>query len=115
MSQLVVEGGSVLQGTIGVLGAKNAVLKEMIAALLAPGRHRLSNVPNIVDVELMCQVLEHIGCRVDQDGEVLSVVTPETLNPVAPIELVRQMRASIVVLGPVVGAVWGSPSGSSRW
>ena len=102
MSQLVIEGGSVLQGTIGVLGAKNAVLKEMVAALLAPGRHRLANVPNIVDVELMCQVLEHIGCRVDQDREVLSVVTPETLNPVAPIELVRQMRASIVVLGPLL-------------
>ena len=102
MSQLVVEGGPVLQGTVGVLGAKNAVLKEMVAAVLAPGRHRLTNVPSIVDVELMCRVLEHIGCRVDQDNGGLWVVVPETLKPEAPIELVRQMRASIVVLGPLL-------------
>ena len=66
MSVIVVEGGARLQGTVGVRGAKNAVLKEMVSALLAPGRHRLTNVPTILDVELMCQVLEHIGCRVEQ-------------------------------------------------
>jgi UDP-N-acetylglucosamine 1-carboxyvinyltransferase len=102
MSSIVVEGGIPLQGTIGVLGAKNAVLKEMISALLAPGRHRLTNVPNIVDVEMMCQVLEHTGCKVSQDEHELWVVVPQDLNPEAPIELVRQMRASIVVLGPLL-------------
>ncbi len=102
MSQLVVEGGLALQGTVGVLGAKNAVLKEMVSALLAPGRHRLTNVPSIIDVELMCQVLQHIGCRVDQGNRELWVVVPETLKPEAPIDLVRQMRASIVVLGPLL-------------
>lgn len=102
MSSIVVEGGIPLQGTIGVLGAKNAVLKEMISALLAPGRHRLTNVPNIVDVEMMCQVLEHTGCKVSQGEHELWVVVPQDLNPEAPIELVRQMRASIVVLGPLL-------------
>lgn len=102
MSSIVIEGGIPLQGTIGVLGAKNAVLKEMISALLAPGRHRLTNVPNIVDVEMMCQVLEHTGCKVSQGEHELWVVVPQDLNPEAPIELVRQMRASIVVLGPLL-------------
>jgi len=105
MSSIVVEGGIPLQGTIGVLGAKNAVLKEMISALLAPGRHRLTNVPNIVDVEMMCQVLEHTGCKVSQGEHELWVVVPQDLNPEAPIELVRQMRASIVVLGPLLARV----------
>jgi UDP-N-acetylglucosamine 1-carboxyvinyltransferase len=102
MSKLVVEGGARLQGTVGVLGAKNAVLKEMVSALLAPGRHRLTNVPAILDVSLMCEVLEHTGCRVEQGDHELWVVVPDELAPVAPIEMVRQMRASIVVLGPLL-------------
>jgi len=102
MSSIVVEGGIPLQGTVGVLGAKNAVLKEMVSALLAPGRHRLTNVPSIVDVELMCQVLEHTGCKVTQGEHELWVVVPQDLKPEAPIELVRQMRASIVFLGPLL-------------
>ncbi|MEE8375798.1 MAG: UDP-N-acetylglucosamine 1-carboxyvinyltransferase [Acidimicrobiia bacterium] len=102
MSTIVVEGGRSLSGTVGILGAKNAVLKEMVSALLAPGRHRLTNVPSIVDVELMCQVLEHTGCKVDQGEGELWVVVPEELRPEAPIDLVRQMRASIVVLGPLL-------------
>ncbi len=102
MSTIVVEGGRPLSGTVGILGAKNAVLKEMVSALLAPGRHRLTNVPSIVDVELMCQVLEYTGCKVDQGEGELWVVVPEELRPEAPIDLVRQMRASIVVLGPLL-------------
>lgn len=102
MSSIVVTGGRPLQGTVGILGAKNAVLKEMVATLLAPGRHRLSNVPRIVDVELMCRVLEHTGCKIEQADHELWLVVPETLVPEAPIELVRAMRASIVVLGPLL-------------
>jgi UDP-N-acetylglucosamine 1-carboxyvinyltransferase len=102
MSKVVVEGGARLQGTVGVLGAKNAVLKEMVAALLAPGRHRLTNVPAILDVALMRRVLEHTGCHVEQSEHELWVVVPDELRPEAPIELVRQMRASIVVLGPLL-------------
>lgn len=102
MSTIAVEGGKRLSGTVRVLGAKNAVLKEMVSSLLAPGRHRLSNVPSILDVELMCRVLEHTGCRVEQTGAELSIVAPDALNPEAPIDLVRQMRASIVVLGPLL-------------
>ncbi|MGA7227659.1 MAG: UDP-N-acetylglucosamine 1-carboxyvinyltransferase [Acidimicrobiia bacterium] len=102
MSKLIVEGGARLQGTVGVLGAKNAVLKEMVSALLAPGRHSLSNVPSILDVDLMCRVLEHMGCHVERVDHEIWLVVPDELDPVAPIELVRQMRASIVVLGPLL-------------
>jgi UDP-N-acetylglucosamine 1-carboxyvinyltransferase len=102
MSVIVVEGGPRLSGTVGVLGAKNAVLKELVATLLAPGRHHLSNVPAILDVELICRVLEHIGCRITREGHELWVVVPDEPQPEAPIELVRQMRASIVVLGPLL-------------
>ncbi|MGH8945141.1 MAG: UDP-N-acetylglucosamine 1-carboxyvinyltransferase [Acidimicrobiia bacterium] len=102
MSTIVVEGGPRLSGTVGVLGAKNAALKEMVATLLAPGRHHLSNVPAILDVDLMCRVLEHTGCKITQEANELWVVVPDEPQAEAPIELVRQMRASIVVLGPLL-------------
>lgn len=102
MSRIVVEGGTRLSGTVGTLGAKNAALKEIVSTLLAPGRHHLTNVPNILDVELMARVLEHTGCRVEQGDHELWIVVPEEPRPEAPIELVRQMRASIVVLGPLL-------------
>lgn len=102
MSTISVEGGRPLNGTVNVRGAKNAVLKEMVSALLAPGRHRLGNVPAILDVDLMAQVLGHTGCRVERGDHELWTVVPDVLNPETPIELVRQMRASIVVLGPLL-------------
>lgn len=102
MPAIVVEGGRALRGTVGVLGAKNAVLKEMAATLLAPGRHVITNVPRILDVELMGEVLRHMGAHTSHDDHSLSVVIPESLTPEAPIELVRAMRASIIVLGPLL-------------
>jgi UDP-N-acetylglucosamine 1-carboxyvinyltransferase len=102
VAELVVEGGHPLRGTVGVLGAKNAALKEMAAALLASGRYVLTNVPRILDVELMIDVLEHIGARCHFEDHRLQIVVPDELNPEAPIDLVRKMRASIVVLGPLL-------------
>lgn len=102
MEEIVVTGGYPLNGSVGVLGAKNAVLKQMVAMLLAPGRHRLANVPGILDVALMGRVLDHIGAICSTDGHVLTVEVPTELRPEAPLDLVRQMRASIVVLGPLL-------------
>ena len=102
MDEIRVKGGSALKGTVGVLGAKNAVLKEMAAMLLSPGRYTLSNVPRIFDVDLMADVLRHMGVFCEMDGNELNVSVPKTINPEAPINLVRQMRASIVVLGPLL-------------
>ncbi len=102
MPEITVEGGHQLRGTVGVCGAKNAALKEMVAAILAPGRHQLTNVPEIDDVTLMGDVLAHLGCHVRRENGSLWLVTPDELIPEAPLELVRRMRASIVVLGPLL-------------
>ena len=102
MADISVDGGAQLRGTVSVVGAKNAALKEMVAAILVPGRHRLTNVPNIADIALMGELLEHLGCRLQREGDSLWVVTPDQLRPEAPLELVRKMRASIVMLGPLL-------------
>lgn len=87
---------------MSVLGAKNAVLKHLVATLLAPGTHTLANVPSIKDVELMCRVLSHIGASCTFSGSEVVVEVPDVLLPEAPIDLVRQMRASILVLGALL-------------
>jgi UDP-N-acetylglucosamine 1-carboxyvinyltransferase len=102
MDRLLVSGGARLSGTVRISGAKNSALKLMAAALLAPGRTVLRNVPRIQDCITMGQVLEHLGAGVAwKQGEV--ILDTSTLTSVeAPYELVRQMRASIVVLGPLL-------------
>ncbi|MBT8211646.1 MAG: UDP-N-acetylglucosamine 1-carboxyvinyltransferase [Acidimicrobiia bacterium] len=102
MKSLVVNGGARLDGSVSVLGAKNAVLKHMVATLLAPGVHRISNVPGILDVEIMGKVLEHVGATCTFDGDAITIDVPVDPNPEAPLELVRQMRASILVLGALL-------------
>jgi UDP-N-acetylglucosamine 1-carboxyvinyltransferase len=95
-----------LTGTVRVGGAKNSALKLMAAALLAPGRTVVDNVPEISDVEVMARLLEHLGCQVvvaraGPSGTV-TIDVPEQLEPEAPYDLVRRLRASISVLGPLV-------------
>ena len=99
---IVVRGGQPLDGEIVVYGAKNAALKHMVAALLAPGLHTIDNVPNLLDVEIMGRVLDHVGASCVRDGHSLQITVPERPNPEAPLELVRQMRASILVLGALL-------------
>ena len=91
-----------LHGSVRVAGAKNSVLKLMAASVLAPGRFTIANVPRIADVAWMGELLERMGATVDQDGDVLTIDVPEQLIPEAPYELVERMRASIVVLGPLL-------------
>ncbi len=102
MPHIIVEGGHRLSGSIAPFGAKNAALKEMVATILADGRHRLRNVPGIIDVELMCDVLSHLGATCHFEDHVLDIDMPAELVPEAPLELVRAMRASIVVMGPLL-------------
>lgn len=102
MEQFVLTGGARLEGSVSVLGAKNAVLKHLVATLLAPGSHRLENVPGILDVHIMCRVLEHVGASCAIAGSTIDIDVPVHLRPEAPIDLVRQMRASILVLGALL-------------
>jgi UDP-N-acetylglucosamine 1-carboxyvinyltransferase len=102
MDRLLVTGGARLEGTVRVSGAKNAALKHMAAALLAPGRTTLRNVPRILDCVLMGRVLEHLGVPATWDGDAVEIDASTITSVEAPYELVRQMRASIVVLGPLL-------------
>jgi UDP-N-acetylglucosamine 1-carboxyvinyltransferase len=104
VERLVIRPNGPLRGTARAGGAKNSVLKLMAACLLAEGRHRLTNVPQIVDVQIMSEMLEALGVRVIQQGQDLWIDVPAAadLHPVAPYELVERMRASIVVLGPLL-------------
>jgi UDP-N-acetylglucosamine 1-carboxyvinyltransferase len=102
MERFFVEGGSRLYGEVEVSGAKNAALKLIAAALLAPGRTVLHNVPRIKDVNTMLAVLEGLGAKSEFSGNTLAIDASSIDSYTAPYELVRQMRASIVVLGPLV-------------
>jgi UDP-N-acetylglucosamine 1-carboxyvinyltransferase len=97
-----VQGGARLNGEVTVDGAKNSVLKLMAAALLAPGRTTLHAVPDILDIEYMAAVLRRLGCEVEVGAGTVVVDVPEQLEHEAPYELVRRLRASICVLGPLV-------------
>ncbi len=101
---LRITGGQRLSGTVRVTGAKNSVLKLMAAALLAEGTTVLTEVPNILDVEIMAELLRRLGCEVEHDrilGIVAITVPAEPLHR-ADYDLVRRMRASISVLGPLL-------------
>jgi UDP-N-acetylglucosamine 1-carboxyvinyltransferase len=102
--RIQVRGGARLAGTVTVSGAKNSVLKLMSAALLAPGVHTLRNIPAIADVEIMGELLARLGATFthDLDSAIVTLNIPTELNHRADYDLVRKMRASINVLGPLV-------------
>ena len=95
-------GGASLKGEVTVTGAKNSVLKLMAASLLAVGKTTIRNVPDIADVEIMSDLLTRLGCTVVHNGSVVTIDVPEAPQHRADYDLVRKMRASINVLGPLV-------------
>ncbi|MHB1088997.1 MAG: UDP-N-acetylglucosamine 1-carboxyvinyltransferase [Acidimicrobiales bacterium] len=105
MSSVVIKPSGPLSGKVQAYGAKNAVLKQMAACLLATGEHRLTNVPDITDVAMMSELLVSLGCRVERrSAHELAITVPDAkdIHPVAPAHLFEAMRASIVVLGPLL-------------
>ncbi len=102
MDRLIVTGGGPLFGAIPIGGAKNSALKLMAASLLAPGRTVIDNVPRIVDCWTMAEVLEHLGAFVAWDEHTVTIDTGPVDSQDAPYELVSRMRASIIVLGPLL-------------
>ena len=99
---IVARRNGALDGEVRIGGAKNSVLKLMAACLLAEGRHVLANVPHISDVSLMCELLEAMGVTVTRTDHRLVIDVPAELDTAAPYHLVERMRASIVVLGPLL-------------
>ena len=90
-----------MEGTVAISGAKNSVLKLMAATVLAKGTHTIYNVPDIFDVGVMCKLLESMGATTARRPNVVEITIGE-LTPVAPFEIVEQMRASTAVLGPLL-------------
>jgi UDP-N-acetylglucosamine 1-carboxyvinyltransferase len=101
MEKLVIEGGTPLNGSIRVSGAKNAALPILFATLLAPGEHRLSNVPRLSDTSSTLSLFGRIGCPSLGEGTV-RLDTTRVAYREAPYEVVRRMRASVLVLGPLL-------------
>ena len=98
-------GGTQLRGEVSVSGAKNSVLKLMAASLLAVGKTTIKNVPDIADVGIMADLLTRLGCTVTHTGDLLTIDVPQEPLHRADYDLVRKMRASINVLGPLVARV----------
>ncbi|MHB1165577.1 MAG: UDP-N-acetylglucosamine 1-carboxyvinyltransferase [Candidatus Nanopelagicales bacterium] len=104
MEVLRITGGASLRGEVAVAGAKNSVLKLMAASLLAPGVTTITNVPDILDVEIMAELLRRLGCDVSHDvaSSTIAIAVPDRPDHRADYDLVRRMRASICVLGPLL-------------
>ena len=103
MDKLVIEGGAALEGEVRVSGAKNAALPILCAALLCREPVTLTNVPRLNDVRTMQALLSQMGVRIDASQPGCVTLDAVTLDwPLAPYELVKTMRASILALGPLV-------------
>jgi UDP-N-acetylglucosamine 1-carboxyvinyltransferase len=109
MEKIVIEGGHALRGSVQSSGAKNAALPILIATLLAPGEHRLARIPELADVSSTLSLLGRIGCpslaSLEASGEpdgTLRLDTTRVAYNEAPYDLVRKMRASVLVLGPLL-------------
>ncbi len=102
MDKFVIHGGKPLHGTVEISGAKNAALPIMVATLLAPGVYHIRNVPELRDVRTMAHLLRIIGARVQFEDHQMEIDTRDANFPEAPYELVKTMRASIYVLGPLL-------------
>jgi UDP-N-acetylglucosamine 1-carboxyvinyltransferase len=103
MEKFVIIGGKKLSGEVEISGAKNSVLALMPATLLASGTYKIYNTPDLRDVKTMSQVLTEMGVDVKFENHVLTINTENVSKYEAPYELVKKMRASIYVLGPLVG------------
>ena len=115
MDRIRIRGGNPLLGTISIGGAKNAALPLMAASLLTSQKLTLSNLPHLADITTMVHLLAELGVAISMDGNVsngenfgraLTLVASEPVQKIAPYDLVRRMRASVLVLGPLL-ARWG--------
>ena len=102
MDKLIIKGGRKLSGDVTVSGSKNASLPIFCATLLASGQHEISNVPFLRDINTTIKVLESLGAKVDGNGNIVRIDTSGVNNVEATYELVKTMRASVLVLGPLL-------------
>ena len=118
MDKIIINGNRPLSGSVKISGAKNAVLPVMAAALLAPGKYSIMNVPDLRDTRTMMKLLNIIGAKTTFDEGSLTIDSSSANNPEAPYDLVKTMRASFYVLGPLIsrfGRVNVSLPGGCAW
>ena len=102
MDEILVKGGRPLNGEVSVSGAKNAALPMIAATILTGGRFVLRNVPNLKDIETICQLLAGLGASAEFEDNTAVIDTAGLYQHEAPYDLVRKMRASVLVLGPLL-------------
>ena len=102
MDKIIIEGGRPLKGAVRISGAKNAALPIIAACLLAGGRHRLKRIPQLKDINTIKSIMSKLGATFRKEGEVLEVNCDNLTDYEAPYELVKTMRASILLLGPLL-------------
>ena len=102
MAKIIVKKSNPLKGSVKIDGAKNAVLPIIAATLLAKGKSVIKEVPNLRDVHVISDLLRHLGAEVEYDGKTLTVDATNITTCEAPYELVRKMRASFLVMGPLL-------------
>ena len=118
MDRIIIQGNKPLSGTVKISGAKNAVLPVMAATLLAPGEFTIHKVPDLRDTRTMMKLLNMIGADTTFDNGTLTIDSSAANNPEAPYDLVKTMRASFYVLGPLIsrfGKVNVSLPGGCAW
>ena len=118
MDKLIIHGQNPLSGSVKISGAKNAVLPIMTAALMADGKSRIERVPDLRDTRTMIKLLEIVGAKCSFDNGLLTIDGSTVNNPEAPYDLVKTMRASFYVLGPLLarfGSVKVSLPGGCAW
>ncbi len=102
MDKIRIRGGQTLRGEVSVSGAKNSALPLIFSTLLAPGKHKLGNVPRLQDIFSANQLMNSLGCKTEFENNNLSLSVDKTLETLAHYDQVRKMRASILVLGPLL-------------
>jgi UDP-N-acetylglucosamine 1-carboxyvinyltransferase len=102
MDKIVIEGGRPLKGTVQVSGAKNAALPALAACLLAGGRHRLFHIPHLKDIDTIKRIMSELGVVFQEEQGALCVNSDNLSSYEAPYDLVKTMRASILLLGPLL-------------
>jgi UDP-N-acetylglucosamine 1-carboxyvinyltransferase len=118
MDKIIIQGQNSLSGSVNISGAKNAVLPIMTAALMAEGESIISRVPDLRDTRTMIKLMEIVGAKCLMEGNRLKIDADSVYNPEAPYDLVKTMRASFYVLGPLLarfGAVKVSLPGGCAW
>ena len=118
MDKIIIQGQNSLSGSVNISGAKNAVLPIMTAALMAKGESVISRVPDLRDTRTMIKLMEIVGAKCSMEGNCLKIDSDSVNNPEAPYDLVKTMRASFYVLGPLLarfGTVKVSLPGGCAW